>query len=46
MRQLERRGNRKVHMFTFNASALDTRVEVDGDSFAATSVSTSDGLAD
>lgn len=46
MHHSERRGTRKVHIFTFNVGTLDMRIEIDGESFAATLIAVSDGLAD
>lgn len=41
-----RDGRKKVHVFQVNVGSLDMRLHVDGDSFHATLVETSDGLAD
>lgn len=46
MHHSERRGIKKVHVFTFNVGTLDMRIEIDGESFAATLIAISDGLPD
>ena len=41
-----RKGNRKIHVFSVNVGTLDMRLEIDGETLAATLTEVSDGLAD
>ena len=41
-----RKGTKRIHVFSVNVGTLDMRVEIDGETFAATLTEVSDGLAD
>lgn len=41
-----RRGREKIHVFSVNVGALDMRIEINGEDFAARLTEVSDGLAD